>query len=84
MKYCWGEYSFTISLLFNIDYFSIRPMHTQTFHYFTSTAMSNDFRSVKLILLNEYCDDDDAYYTEHRQRQRRSAHSKHNGLGLDL
>jgi len=55
-------------------------MHTQTFHYFTSTAMFNVLRSVKLILLNEYYDDDDdAYYTEHRQRQRRSALTKHNG-----
>jgi len=34
--------------------------------------------SSQLILLNEYYDDDDAYYTEHRQRQRRSALSKHN------
>jgi len=41
--------------------------------------MFNVLRSVKPILLNEYYDDDDAYYTEHRQRQRRSALSKHNG-----
>jgi len=41
--------------------------------------MFNGVRSVKLILLNEYYDDDDAYYTEHRHRQRWSALSKHNG-----
>ena len=60
-----------------LDYFSIRHV-TQTFHYFTSTAMFSVLRCVKLILLNEYYDDDDAYYTEYRQRQQRSALSKHN------
>jgi len=37
-----------ISLLFRL-YFSIR--HSQTIHYFTSTAMFIVLRSVKLILL---------------------------------
>jgi len=61
-----------------LNYFSIRPTHTQTFHYFTSTVTFSVLHCVKLILLNEYYDDD-AYYTEHRQRQWWSALSKHNG-----